>query len=180
MLSTERIILRPWNLSDASNLYKYASDPRVGPITGWPSHTSVKYSEEIITNVFVSEQQYAICLKETPVIAIGSIEIMKPRHPFMEAKDAEVGYWIGIPFWGKGLVPEALREILRYSFEELGIETMWCGYYDGNRQSKIAQEKVGFTYQFTQNEIHVPLMNETRIEHFSKLSRNDWERENRK
>lgn len=178
MLSTERIILRPWKLSDAPNLYQYACDPRVGPITGWPPQTGIEYSEEIITKGFDSEQQYAIYLKETPEVAIGSIEIMEPRYPFMKVKDAEVGYWIGVPFWGKELVPEALREILRYSFEEIGIETMWCGYYDGNQQSRIVQEKVGFTYEFTQTGIQVPLLNETRVEHFTKLTKNEWQRQN--
>lgn len=178
MLSTERIILRPWKLSDAPNLYQYVCDPRVGPITGWPPYTGIEYSEEIITKVFDSEQQYAICLKETPEVAIGSIEIMEPRYPFMKVKDAEVGYWIGVPFWGKEFIPEALREILRYSFEEIGIETMWCGYYDGNQQSRIVQEKVGFTYEFTQTGIQVPLLNETRVEHFTKLTKNEWQRQN--
>ena len=50
-LFTERLILRPWNESDAESLYEYAKDDRVGPIAGWPVHTSVENSCEIIKSV---------------------------------------------------------------------------------------------------------------------------------
>ena len=42
MIETERLILRPWKDEDAESLYKYASDPKVGPIAGWPVHTSIE------------------------------------------------------------------------------------------------------------------------------------------
>lgn len=47
-LETERLILRPWTMADAKELYKYASDSEVGPVAGWPPHTSVENSREII------------------------------------------------------------------------------------------------------------------------------------
>lgn len=49
ILETERLILRPWKEDDAENLYKYARNPEVGPIAGWPVHTSVENSREIKT-----------------------------------------------------------------------------------------------------------------------------------
>ena len=52
-LFTERLILRPWNKSDAENLYEYAKDDRVGPIAGWPVHTSVENSREIIKSALI-------------------------------------------------------------------------------------------------------------------------------
>lgn len=63
MLETERLLLRPWRESDAEDLYRYASDPKVGPIAGWPVHTSVENSREIIRDVFSAEETYAVCLK---------------------------------------------------------------------------------------------------------------------
>ena len=48
---TERLILRPWQESDAERLFEYAKDPEVGPIAGWPVHTSVENSLDIIRNV---------------------------------------------------------------------------------------------------------------------------------
>lgn len=44
MLETERLLLRPWRESDAEDLYRYASDPNVGPIAGWPVHASIENS----------------------------------------------------------------------------------------------------------------------------------------
>ena len=51
MLKTERLLLRKWTEADADSLFQYASDPEVGPITGWPPHKSVEESKEIIRNV---------------------------------------------------------------------------------------------------------------------------------
>ena len=65
MIETERLILRPWREEDAGTLYKYASDPEIGPIAGWPPHTSVENSLEIIRTVFNAPETYAVALKET-------------------------------------------------------------------------------------------------------------------
>ena len=54
----------------------------------------------------------------------------------MQAGEAEIGYWIGRPFWGQGLIPEAVRRLLQRCFEELGFTAVWCGYYDGNTKSR--------------------------------------------
>ena len=62
---TERLILRPWQESDAESLYKYARDPEIGPIAGWPPHTSVEDSLNVIRTVFSAPETYAVVLKET-------------------------------------------------------------------------------------------------------------------
>ena len=64
-METDRILLRPWRESDAGMLYKYASDPEVGPRAGWPPHKSVEESLEIIRTVFNNDHTWAIVLKET-------------------------------------------------------------------------------------------------------------------
>ena len=72
MIETERLILRPWQESDAEELYTYASDPAVGPPAGWPPHTSVENSREIIKGVLSKQETYAVCLKNgKPVGSIG-------------------------------------------------------------------------------------------------------------
>ena len=79
MLETERLLLRPWRESDAEDLYRYASDPNVGPIAGWPVHTSIENSREIIRDVFSAEETYAVCLKGDRR-AIGSIGLIPPEQ----------------------------------------------------------------------------------------------------
>ena len=110
-LTTERLILRPWVETDAEDLYRYAKDDRVGPIAGWPPHSSVDNSAEIIRTVFSAPETYAVCLKEDNR-AIGSIGLLIGARSDKEIPDTEgeIGYWIGVPFWGKGLIPEATRE----------------------------------------------------------------------
>ena len=63
-ITTERLILRPWIESDAGSLYKYASDPEIGPVAGWPPHTSVEDSLNVIRTVFSAPETYAVVLRE--------------------------------------------------------------------------------------------------------------------
>ncbi len=175
MLETKRLILRPWKQSDVEALYIYAKDPDVGPIAGWPPHKSVEDSLNVISNVLTGTECYAICDKTTDK-AIGSIELKLNGHTDMTERDdeCEMGFWIGKPFWGQGLVPEAAEELIRHGFEDLGMTTIWCGYYDGNSKSKRTQEKIGFQYHHTCNEVPVPLMNEVRVGHTNYMTREMW------
>ncbi len=172
---TARLILRPWKESDAKELYEYAKNPQVGPIAGWPIHTSVENSREIIRNVLSAEETYAVCLKENNR-AIGSISLIPPMQSHTDAADneIEIGYWIGVPFWGQGLIPEAISRLQEHAFEDLGCSAMWCGYYDGNEKSKRCQEKCGFVYHHTEKDKPCPLMGDVRTEHFTKLTREQW------
>ena len=176
ILETERLILRRFDESDAENVYLYAKDPDVGPIAGWPPHKSVDESREVIRNVFSSSEAYAVCLKSDNK-ALGAIELKLNGHTDMTEKDdeCELGYWLGKPFWGQGIIPEAVREILRHAFEDIGMNKVWCGYYDGNVKSKRVQEKCGFRYQWTTPDVDVPLMNEIRTGHVSCLTKEEWE-----
>ena len=75
MIETARLILRPWQESEADSLFKYARDPDIGPIAAWPPHTSVENSLEIIRTVFSAPETYAVVLKETGE-PVGSCDIM--------------------------------------------------------------------------------------------------------
>ena len=173
-LETERLILRPWSEDDAEELYKYANDIDVGPMAGWPVHTSVENSREIIRTVLSAPETYAVCLKETGK-PIGSIGLH--RNDLAEKDDEyELGYWIGKPFWGQGLIPEASREILRYAFEDLEMSRIWCGYYDGNEKSHKVQIKLGFEYQRRTEGIEVKLLNEARTGHSNLMTKERWQR----
>lgn len=109
--------------------------------------------------------------------AIGAIELKLNGTTDMTDKDdeCELGYWIGEDFWGQGLIPEAAGELLRHGFEDLGMNIIWCGYYEGNMKSKRVQEKVGFVYHHTCNDVPVPLMGETRIGYTNYMTREEWE-----
>lgn len=175
MLETKRLILRRWEESDAESLYEYAKDPDVGPIAGWPPHKSVAESLDVIRNVFNGAEAYAICLKSDGK-AIGAIELKLNGHTDLTERDdeCELGYWLGKSFWGQGIMPEAVREILRHAFEDLRMQKVWCAYYDGNTKSKRVQEKCGFRYQWTTKDVDVPLMHEKRTGHVNLMTKDTW------
>ena len=175
MFETERLILRPWEERDAEDLYTYASDPRVGPSAGWPVHTSVEHSREIIRTVFAMPHTYAMVLKETGR-AVGSIGLKRKAVsdlPVAE-NEAEIGYWIGVPYWGQGLTAEAMLFLRDYAFRELKLDKLWCSWYDGNEQSRRVQEKCDFTYRFTKLNCPVPLLDTRRTVHVSALNYYEW------
>ncbi len=174
-LETERLILRRWEDSDAENLFEYAKDPDVGPIAGWPAHRSIEESRDVIRNVFSGKEAYAVCLK-TDHQAIGAIELKLNGHTDMTEREdeCELGYWLGKPFWGQGLIPEAVREMLRHAFEDLGMQKVWCGYYEGNVKSKRVQEKCGFRWQWKTEGLDVPLMHEIRTGHVNSITKDQW------
>ena len=175
MLQTERLTLRPWELRDVDAMFFYARDPEVGPPAGWPPHKDTAESKRIVEMLMACPEAYAICLKseDTP---IGCIDLkLKDRTDLTDRDDeCELGYWLGKPFWGRGIMPEAARELLRHAFEDLGMQKVWCAYYDGNEKSKRVQEKVGFRYRWTTPDVDVPLMGEKRLGHVNCISKSDW------
>ena len=176
-METERLVLRRWNENDAEDLYQYASDPDVGPIAGWLAHKSIAESLSVIKNVFNGKEAYAVCLKENEK-AIGAIELKLNGHTDMTERDdeCEMGFWLGKPFWGKGIIPEAVREMLRHAFEDCGMQKVWIGYYEGNEKSKRVQEKCGFKFQWKSENVDVPLMHEKRNGYVSLMTQKDWEK----
>ncbi len=172
VLETERLILRPWTEDDAPELYRYAKDPRVGPAAGWPAHRDAENSRQVIRDVLSAPETYAIVLKSSGLPA-GSIGFHR-NDLASDDDEAELGYWIGVPYWGQGLVPEAGREMLRHAFEDLGLARVWCGYYDGNVRSKRVQEKLGFRYQWTSENVPVPQLGEVRRGYVNLLTKEEW------
>ena len=175
-LETERLVFRPWKESDTPDLYACACDGAVGPIAGWPPHKSPEESLEVIRHVFNGPECYALCLKGKTG-PIGCIELKLRGCTDMTDKEdeCELGYWLGKPFWGKGLMTEAALEMIRHGFEDLGMTRIWCGYYEGNERSKRVQEKAGFRYQWTTEDLDVPLMHEKRTGYVSSLTKDQWE-----
>lgn len=145
MMETSRIRLRPWTEADAPALFKYASDPEVGPRAGWPPHKSVEDSLEVIRTLFSNATTWAIELKSSgePIGAIG-------YFPYGESNieigpmDAEPGYWVARPYWNQGIGTEALRLVIDYCFREKGFHTLWCDCFLDNPASGRVMEKCGF------------------------------------
>jgi RimJ/RimL family protein N-acetyltransferase len=144
-LESDRIELRPWRENDAAALYKYASDPEVGPRAGWPPHKSIKESLEIIRTVFHSDTTWAIVLKETGE-PIGAMGYMISDGNLLPSRSDEplVGYWVGKPFWNQGICTEALQLMLDHIRETTDIRSLIGSHFIDNPASGRVMEKCGF------------------------------------
>lgn len=163
-LETARLLLRPWQSSDAKDLFEAAKDAEVGLRCGWQPHQSVEESEEIIKNVLSHPYDFAIVLKDGGKV-IGSISLMESRIALpanqSDKRAMEVGFWLGRPYWKQQYMTEALAGILDLAFEELDLDAITCGHADFNEGSRAIQQKAGFErLRITENS-PVPLLNTT-------------------
>ena len=147
-LETERLILRPWKLSDLDDFYDYAKNPDVGPRAGWFPHESKEKSLEILNKFIKEKKTFAIVLKENNRV-IGSLGVEKygsedKLSEFFNYQGREIGYVLSKDYWGKGIMPEAVKAVIKYLFDQRNFDFLLCGYYDFNSQSKRVQEKCGF------------------------------------
>lgn len=162
-------------VEDAPELFKYASDPEIGPAAGWPAHRSVEESRAVLDGGALAEPGiFAVVLRETG-LPVGSVGIVRPpRVPGAGENEAEIGCWIGRPYWGRGLIPEAVGRLLESCFLDLGCEAVWYCWYDGNDKSRRVSEKLGFAYHHSEENVDCPLIGERRTEHCARLGAEAW------
>ena len=144
---TDRLLLRPWELTDAYDLYVNAKDEDVARSAGWLHHSSPEYSQKIIEERLMKPGTYAIVPK-TVGKAIGSISLMfgNDANITLQDNEAELGYWVGKEYWGNGYVPEATMALIRHGLDDLKIDRIWCLCRTDNSKSIRVQEKCGFRY----------------------------------
>jgi RimJ/RimL family protein N-acetyltransferase len=175
MLETDRLRLRRWEESDAEQLYALAKNPHIGPAAGWPVHTSVENSLQIIRDVLSAEHNYAVTIQnENQAIGCIGLKMGEKSRLGVGPDEAELGYWLGEPYWGRGYMPEAARELMRYAFETLRLSTIWCGYFDENQKSRRVNEKCGLRFHHTEYDTFWPLINESKTLHITRLTREEW------
>lgn len=147
-IETERLLLRAFNQSDLDDFYEYASVEGVGEMAGWKHHESKDKTQEILNNFINEDKTFAIVLKSNNKV-IGSLGVEEygmeqALSEFLEYKGREIGYVLSKEYWGKGIMPEAVKAVINYLFNEFDLDFLTCGYYDFNNQSKRVQEKCGF------------------------------------
>lgn len=144
-MKTDLISLRRWEDSDAETLYKYASDPEVGPLAGWPPHQSVEESLSVIRTFYSEDSIWAIVLNETGG-AIGCVGYLTAKDSNLNIDDssAEVGYWVAKPYWNRGICSEALNLVVDYCFNVKGFASLWGAHFTANPASGKVMEKCGF------------------------------------
>lgn len=146
-LYTDRLVLRPWKPDDLHDLYEYAKVDGVGQMAGWTPHKSIDETKQILDNFIRHRKTFAIVYNGK---AIGSLGIEKYNEKELPAYDEkmgrELGYVLSKAYWGQGLMPEAVREVIRWLFEEEKLDFIVCGHFTDNPQSWRVQEKCGFVH----------------------------------
>ena len=143
-LETKRLILRPWRMDDAEDLYAYASNTKVGPMAGWKPHDNIEESKRILEMFVDDGDVWAIEWKENHKV-IGSIGLHQSKKADIEY-DRELGYVLSEAYWGQGIISEAAERIKQFAFEDLKISRLLVAHFDFNHQSKRVIEKLGFSY----------------------------------
>ena len=147
VLKTDRLILRPWKLDDLDDFYEYASVDGVGQMAGWLPHENKEISMAIL-KMFIEEKK-TLALEYNGK-AIGSLGIEEyseeyfPEDKYKNRLGREIGYVLSKDYWGMGLMPEAVKRVIDYCFNELNLDFLVCGHFLSNNQSKRVQEKCDF------------------------------------
>ena len=146
-LQTDRLMLRSWKESDLEDFYEYAKVDGVGQMAGWLPHKDREESAKIL-QLFISEKKTFAIEYDGKVIGSLGIELYDEKKfpEFQELAGRELGFVLSRDYWGRGIMPEAVQRVLRYLFDETGLDFLMCGHYTENRQSKRVQEKCGFRY----------------------------------
>ena len=146
ILTTNRIILRPWNAGDEASLIRYANNLKVAinlrdrfphPYTATDARNYISIASQgtPLTNFAIEFENEAV----------GSIGIVLGEDVYR--RSAEVGYWLGEPFWGQGIATEALSLIAPYAFQAFSLTRLYAGVFENNPASGRVLEKAGFTLE---------------------------------
>ena len=147
VLKTERLVLREWKITDLDDFYEYAKSEEVGPMAGWTPHKDKNESKEILQHFIDGKHVFAL---EYNGKVIGSLGIEKYDEkelsgPIYDNRlGREIGYVLSKDYWGMGLMPEAVKRVINYCFNDLKLDFLACGYFLRNNRSKRVQEKCGF------------------------------------
>ena len=173
VLRTERMTLRPWQPSDLEDFYAYASVDGVGQMAGWKPHADREESRKILNRFIENRKTFALEYEGKVIGSLGIEEYNEEQFPELSGKRCrEIGYVLSKEFWGRGLMPEAVRVVIRYLFESVGLEIILCAHFLSNKQSGRVQEKCGFRhYAFGRFETRFGTVeeDETNI-----LTKEDW------
>ncbi|MGN1084500.1 MAG: GNAT family N-acetyltransferase [Lachnospiraceae bacterium] len=148
-LETDRLILRRFIPEDAESMYhNWASDPEVSKYLTWPTHPNVEVTKSLVNDWITRYENpeyynWVIELKENGE-AVGNISVVEIKE---KVDAAVIGYCMGQAWWGRGIMPEALTEVMRYLFDEVGMNRVAACHDANNPKSGRVMQKAGMKYE---------------------------------
>ena len=147
VLTTDRLTLRPWRESDLNDFYEYASVDGVGQMAGWNPHRNLEESERVLDSFIKHKKTFALEYQGKVVGSLGIEEYDEKNYPELNDRQGrEIGYVLSKDYWGRGLMPEAVKAVIAYLFDAAGLDFIIVGHFDWNSQSRRVVEKCGFRY----------------------------------
>lgn len=150
-LETPRLLLRPVNQNDLSDIHEIHTMPEVAEGAGWQVSENMEASVKRMLEYMDDNETLAVVLKEENKL-IGTISLQKREwtmYPIdRNLKGREFGFDLNKNYWGRGLMPEAVRAVSDYCFRELNYDFLSAGHFVENKRSERTIRKCGFTYLF--------------------------------
>lgn len=147
VISTPRLTLRPWRETDLADFYEYASVDGVGQMAGWTPHKSMEESKAILEMFRNGKKTFALEHNGKVIGSLGIEEYNEANYPELDAfQGRELGCVLSKAYWGRGLMPEAVRAVTEWLFHTEKLDFILVGHFDWNSQSRRVAEKCGFQY----------------------------------
>ncbi|MEI6265408.1 MAG: GNAT family N-acetyltransferase [Sphingobacteriia bacterium] len=155
-LKTNRLELRPLVLQDADALWPYVKNPEISELMAWDAHQNIETTINFLQGVQKNfDDGKAISWGihfEGKIIGVFSLISILKSHRSLTFNKAELAYWIGPEFSGKGYMTEAGEALLHFGFEILGLNKIYVGHHEGNEKSKGLIERLHFKFSHIEYE----------------------------
>lgn len=138
--------LRPWEISDLHNLVRYANNANIAKFmtNQFPHPYTLEKGSMFIENARAANPANILCI-EVNGEAAGGIGL-HPQNDIL-IRNAELGYWLGEPFHGKGIVTAAVKQMVEYGFKNFDIDRIFARPFGTNKASQKVLEKAGFVLE---------------------------------
>ena len=147
VLHTERLVLRPWQPEDLDDLYAYASMEGALDMIGRGPHRDRVESQAVLQRYIDGGKNFAIVCGEKAIGTVGIEKYDESLFPeFAVRRCRELSFILSKDYWGRGLMPEAVNEVIRWLFEDVGLDAVFCGHFVRNTRSARVQQKCGFRH----------------------------------
>lgn len=150
VLTTPRLTLRPWQEGDLRDFYEYARVDGVGQMAGWMPHRDMEESRRILSHFIEGRHIFALEHQGKVIGSLGIEAYNEAHYPELAPfQGKELGYVLSKDFWGRGLMPEAVKAVTQWLFRDEMLDFLLVGHFAHNHQSRRVIEKCGFRYSKT-------------------------------